>query len=192
MVSKSGGFGLPCLPLLCLQCQPGKENHTEVTGCQVAQAERAAGKISLGKFLESDQEGKDQANDNGDPRSALKRDRTEESQVDEQSQNSVKDEMSCFVSKWNPIDSLKNAELAKISQNNNENNKEREEDGKPLHKKRDALERLFHFASFFCSDFTPRFQRFPNGRDNGNENDGYDDKFKIFLNEGDIAKEKSQ
>jgi hypothetical protein len=129
--------------------QPRKENHAEVAGCQVAQAERAAGKISLRKFLESDQEGKDQATDNGDPRSALKRDRTEESQVDEQSQNSVKDEMSCFVSKWNPIDSLKNAELAKISQNNNENDKEREEDGKPLHKKERRPRASLPFCQLF-------------------------------------------
>jgi len=149
MVSKSGGFGLPCITLLCSQCQPGKENHAQVAGCQIAQAERAAGKISLRKFLESDQEGKDQVTDNGHARSALKWDRTEESQVDEQSQDPVEDEMSSFVSQWNSIDHLKNAELAQIGQNNNENDKEREKNGEPLHKKERRPRASLPFCQLF-------------------------------------------
>ena len=51
--------------------------------------------------------------------------------------------------------------------------------------------RHFYFASFFCSDFTPRFERLPNRRDNRDENNGNDNKLEIFLNKGDIAEEKA-
>jgi len=42
-------------------CQPGKENHAEVARGQITQTEGAAGKILLGEFFESDQEGREQA-----------------------------------------------------------------------------------------------------------------------------------
>jgi len=116
-------------------CHPRKENHTKITCRQIAQVECAARKISLREFFESNQEGEDQAADNGDPLSALNRDRTEESQVDEQRQNPVQDEMSGFVSQGNFIDSLEDAKFSQISQDNNENNEQCKENGKPLHKK---------------------------------------------------------
>ena len=43
-------------PPLNSQCQPRKENHTQVTGRQVAQAEGAAGEVLLRKFFQPDQE----------------------------------------------------------------------------------------------------------------------------------------
>lgn len=85
------------------------------------------------KFLKADQEGQDQAAGHGDARSALKRDRAEERQVDEEDQNPVEDEMSCLIAKRNPIDRLENTELAYIGQDNNENDEKREEYGEPLH-----------------------------------------------------------
>jgi len=152
---KSGDFGL--LNPFDAQYQPGKENHAQIARSQIAEAEGAAGKITLRELFKPNQERKDQVADNSQARWALKWDRVEESQVDEQGQDPVKDEMSGFVSKGNLVDRLKNSKLAQVGQDNDENNKKREENREPLHKKRDALERLFHFASFFCSDFTPRF-----------------------------------
>jgi hypothetical protein len=115
------------------QRQPRKENHAEVARCQITQAEGAAGKISLRKFLEADQEGKGQVTDNGHPDSALKRNRTEERQVDEQSQNPIEDEVPGFIPQGNLIDHLENAELTQIGQDNNENNEDRKENCEPLH-----------------------------------------------------------
>jgi len=93
------------------QCQPRKENQAKITGCQVTQAEGAVGEISLGKFFKSDQEGEDQAADNGHPLSALRGKRTEKCQIDEQDKNPVQDEMPCFVPQRNLIENLEDAKL---------------------------------------------------------------------------------
>src|SRR6266508_5113585 len=124
------------LPLLFSSyCQPRKEDYTKITCCQVTQTESPVGKILLGKFFKSDQEGEDQATDNGDPLSALKRKRTKESQVDQQSENPIQNEMPCFISPGNLVDCLEDAKVSRICQDNNENYEKREENGEPLHKK---------------------------------------------------------
>jgi hypothetical protein len=38
-----------------------------------------------------------------------------------------------FVSQWNLIDGLEDAKISGICQDNNEDNKQREENGEPLH-----------------------------------------------------------
>jgi len=131
-------FGLCKIPVCCSQCQPWKEKQAQVARRQIAQVERAAGKIALRKFLEADQEGKDQAAGHCDARSALKRARAEERQVDEEGQNPIEDEMSCLISKRNLIERLENAKLTQIGQDNNQNNEKREKNREPLHKKRET------------------------------------------------------
>ena len=56
-------------------------------------------------------------------------------------------------------------------------------------KNRDALGRLFHFASFFSSYFTSRFPGFPNGRNDGYEKDSQDDELKIVLYKRNVPEE---
>ena len=46
--------------------------------------------------------------------------------------------MPCFISQGNLIDSLENAKLSQISQDNNENNEQCKENGEPLHQKRET------------------------------------------------------
>ena len=115
------------------QGQPRKDNHAEVAGAQIHQAECAIRKVLLGKLFETNQEGKSQAADNGDPLPGWEQKRAEEAQVNEQDQNPIQGKMSCFVGIGNPIDLIENAKPSHICQDDDENDKKGKEDRQPLH-----------------------------------------------------------
>src|SRR6185503_16453089 len=155
---------------------------------------RAACKKVVREFLYADQEGQDQAAYDGHPPWALGWKRAQERQVDQQGQDPIQDEMSHFITVWDLIDKLQKAKLPLICQNNDKNNKESKKKCDPLHvrckQNRDALERL-DFC-FFGFHFAPRFQGLPYCRNNGDKNDGKDDKFKVLFYKGNVAKEITQ
>jgi len=98
--------------------QPGKEDHAEITRRKIRQAKRAVRKITLGKFFDSDQYDQYQATDHRDPYSILSRNRAEESQVDEQSQDPIQDEVTYFVSIRDAVDDAQYPQIACICQDN--------------------------------------------------------------------------
>ena len=122
-------------PLLNSQRQPRKENHSQVTGRQIAQAEGAAGEVLLRKFFQPDQESEDQATDDDNPLVVLGRDGLKQGQVNQQGQNAIKGEMADFVPQRNPVDKLEDTKIPGIRQDNDEDDKQPKENSEPFHKK---------------------------------------------------------
>ena len=122
-------------PPLNSQCQPRKENHSQVTGRQIAQAEGAAGEVLLGKFFQPDQEGEDQVTGHRNPSAALSRNGAKGGQVNQQGQNAIKGEMADFVPQRNPVDKLEDTKIPGIRQGNDEDDKQPKENSEPFHKK---------------------------------------------------------
>src|SRR6185503_20972287 len=80
--------------------------------------------------------------------------RAEESQVDQQGQDPIQDEMSHFITVWDLIDKLQKAKLALICQNNDKNNKESKKKCDPLHvrcKQKSRRSRASRFLLFRLS-----------------------------------------
>jgi len=122
-------------PPLNSQCQPRKENHTQVTGRQVAQAEGAVGEVLLRKFFQPDQEGEDQVTGYGNPSAALSRNGAKGGQVNQQGQNAIKGEMADFVAERDLVDKFENTKVPGVGQDNDEDDKQPKENSEPFHKK---------------------------------------------------------
>jgi len=107
----------PVLRLMYSQRQQGKKDHSQVTCEQILKTNSAAGKKLLGQFLDADQESQHKAAYNSHSSRALEWKRTKESQVDQQGQDPVEDEMPHFISIWNLINRLENSQLSIICKN---------------------------------------------------------------------------
>ena len=93
------------MPLIfCFNSHPRKTEQSQITKGQVDQIECTIGKVLLGEFLETNEQGKGQAASNGEQAPALLWTRAEESQIDQQGQNPIKDKMSHLIAKGKPID----------------------------------------------------------------------------------------
>ena len=90
----------------------------------------------LRELFDTDQERKGQAAEEDDPVSAVGGHRAQEAQVDEQRQDPIQNEMSQLIGKGNVVDEGNEPKIARVCQDDDQNNEQCEKDREPLHTKK--------------------------------------------------------
>ena len=99
------------LSLCGLHRQPRKKDQTKITSTEIDEVKGAVGKTTLRQLFDSDQEGKCQAAEHGNPVPTPGGIHSKESQVDEKSQDPIQNEMSEFIRKGNVVNDGENPEI---------------------------------------------------------------------------------